>query len=235
MTINYDEYKILANMLKKEEENQLSKEKENQLLEEKKNQLLEEKKKFISLVTNFEENKQLVNNKKILFERLIKLENVQKNVSNGVEEDEYRKFALSVTNVIYITIFSDFELIYNDLSRTQIYDNLLFNLKRNCEENKKKLFIEEKKLLIMEKHILDILEKIKNFKEVITNLKKGNWFTDILNLTKQSEIKKNNLSEQFLKDYIQYITKNNEYIFKKLKVDYLQDIDYCEIFNLINK
>jgi hypothetical protein len=165
------------------------------------------------------------------------LELTNKNFENELKnnKDKARIFALFVSNIIFTKIYPEFVLISN-----KTYDDLLSNLKNKCT-NKIKQLDDEKKLfskmeMEMEKNQLDENKKKLQMKQ---ELKLKDDISHFVENVSRSELDTNANSKLYLgelfKSYIKNIINKNELFFQKLKIKYLEDIDYCKIQEIIKK
>ena len=146
------------------------------------------KKDFIYKVTEVEEilskfNKNQ-NNELLKLEQLQKnsanklekkLEELQKNSANKLEKNEENDIVLFITNVIYISLYPDFELINinSDKNLLKNYNDLLFNLKYKCTSNSKNLDNIKKYISELENMISTDFENFLEFKKSILLFKEG--------------------------------------------------------------
>jgi hypothetical protein len=213
------------------------------------------KKDFIYKVTEVEEKKKKFNENQN--EELLKLEQLQKISANKLKKNEENDIVLFITNVIYISLYPDFELINinSDKNLLKNYNDLLFNLYNRCTSNSKELDNIKKNISELENMISTVFEDFLKFKKSILLFKEGlpkknddkNLFTKLNELStiynyffplkNQSNTKKpyEEILKKMLESYINHIKNNNELFFQKIYFKYLEDIDYCEIIESIEK
>ena len=212
------------------------------------------KKDFIYKVTEVEEikGKFTINQNK----ELKKLEELQKIPANKLKQNE-ETYILYITNVIYISLYQDFELININSEQNLLtnYKNLSSNLYNRCTSNSKKLdnikenisklenmistdfenFLELKKSILSFKEGLSKTNSEKNlFNKLSENLSLYNYFFPLDEKNKNSKPYEEIL-KKMLESYINHIKNNNELFFQIFYFKYLEDIDYCEIVESIKK